>query len=123
MLAAVVVFDPDGTLPPSFAADAAFDRAMVTVDRAEQARRLARRATVVVVVSGRDVATALGFLASVVERRGARLVLFAADADRHRHVILHALRRGAIVLVERPLSVLGESVRDLMALSPPGEVA
>jgi hypothetical protein len=124
MPAVVVVFDPERTLPPSFAADATFAGAMTRVGRAATARHLARRATVVVIVTGSDVTTTLGFLASVVERRGARLVLFVADAGHRSHLIIRALRRGAIVLMDRPPSVLVECVCDLIAaLAPPRRAA
>jgi hypothetical protein len=124
MPATVVVFDPEGTLPSSFAADATSTRVVVRVESAAKAHRLARRAAIVVIVTGRDAATALGFLASVMDRRGARLVLFASNASHDRRVILHALRRGAMVLLEQPPSVLAECVRALVTVLPTaGKVA
>jgi hypothetical protein len=98
--------------------DATLARAIVRVESAAKARRLVRRAAIVVIVTGRDAERALGFLASVVERRGARLVLFTADAGHDRRVILHALRRGAVVLVEQAPPALAECVRDLLAALP-----
>jgi chemotaxis response regulator CheB len=124
MLATLVVFDPESALSTAFVADTSIPCAVTRVDRADDARRLARHAAVVVIVATEDVATTLGFLASVVQRRDARLVVFAADAVRQHHVILHALRRGAIVLIQQLPSVLVGCVRDLIeSMQPPREVA
>jgi hypothetical protein len=124
MLEAVMVFDPECALPTSFVADASIPCAVMRVDRADKARRLARHATVVVIVATEDSATTLGFLASVLQLRDASLVVFVPDAFRHHRVILHALRRGAIVLLQQPPSVLIECVGDLIAsMHPPREPA
>jgi chemotaxis response regulator CheB len=124
MLATLVVFDPECALPTVCFAEASIPYVVIRVERADEARRFARHATVVVVVATENVAAMLGFLASVMQRRDARLVVFAADATRQHQVILPALRRGAIVLIQQPPSLLVECVGDLIASTqPPREVA
>ena len=113
MPATVVVYDPDGILPSTFAYATGLGDA-VHVVRAPEAHRLAEHATVVVLVAGRDNAAGLGFLASLGELRDRLLVLAATDARRHRRLVIRAIRRGATVLIDQPPDALVACVRNLL---------
>src|SRR6476661_6557219 len=114
MPSTVVVYDPDGMLPSTFAYATGLGDA-VHVARAPEAHRLAEHATVVVLVAGRDNAAGLGFLASLGELQSRMLVLVAMDARRHRRLVIRAIRRGATVLIDQPPDALVACVRSLLA--------
>jgi hypothetical protein len=115
MPAAVVVYDPDGILPPSFASDAGLRDVIARVEQPADANRLARDAAVVVLVAGRDSSAMLGFLASSGGRRTPRLVLFASNARHHRRVVIRAVRHEAIALIGQSPAALAECIRELVA--------
>lgn len=113
MQPAVLVYDPDGMLPSTFAYDAGLGDA-VLVARAQDAHRLAEHATVVVLVAGNDNAAGLGLLASLGELRDRLLVLFATGARRHRRLVIRAIRRGATVLIDQTPDALVACVGSLV---------
>ena len=117
MPARVVLFDPDGTLPSSFASDAGLDDEIVQLDRAADVQRIGREASALVLAPGHDGSTAMGFLASSSEL-SAPLVLYAASAPRHRRVVIRAARRGATILIGQTPSVLSACLRDLLVPRP-----
>ena len=108
-----LVFDPDGILTSTFAHATGLDDA-THVSRAPEAHRLSELAAVVVLVAGNDNAPGLGFLASLGELRGRLLVLAAADARRHRRLVIRAIRRGATVLIDQPPDALVACIRNLL---------
>jgi AraC-like DNA-binding protein len=114
----VVVYDPDGLLPVSFASDAALGDGIVHLDQAADVHRIGRVATVHVLVPGRDTSAAVGFLASSREECNGDLVLFAADARRHRRLIIRAARHGATLLIGQTPSMLAACLRDLIVPHP-----
>lgn len=114
MPASVVVYDPDGMLPSTFAYATGLGDATVQVVRGPDAHRLAEHARVIVLVAGRDNAAGLGFLASLGELKERLLVLLATDARRHRRVVIRAIRRGATVLIDQPPDALAAHVRGLV---------
>jgi hypothetical protein len=104
-------------LPPSFEHEIGADVSLIRVARISEAQQLGRDAAVLVLVAGHDNAAGLGFLAATCELRDARLVLVASDARHQRRVLLRAVRRGAVLLIEQPPSALVSCLGDL--LSPP----
>jgi len=117
MTATVVVFDPDGLLPSSVEREIGADVSLIRVTRSSEAQRLGPDAAVLVLVAGHDNATGLGFLAATGDLRDAKLVLVASDARGQRRVLIRAVRRGAVLLIEQPPSALMSCLGDL--LSPP----
>lgn len=115
---AVVVYDPDGVLPSSFASDTGLGAAASIVETPSDAHRLGRDARVMVLVAGQDSSAALGLLASSGARCTTRLVLFATDARHHRRLLIRAVRHDALVLVAQPVARLRACIRDLLALPP-----
>jgi AraC-like DNA-binding protein len=114
----VVVYDPDGALPASFASDAGLGDVVVQLDRATDAQRIGREATVLVLVAGSDTSAGIGFLASSSEQDNARLVLFTPDARRHRRLVIRAARHGAVVLIGQTPSELAACLRELIIPHP-----
>jgi hypothetical protein len=114
MPTAVVVYDPDGILPSSFARDTGRAEDVAIVEMAADAHRLARDAAVMVLVAGRNRSAALGFLAMSAGPRTLQLVLFASDVRHHRRAVVRASRHRAVVLVGQTPDRLSACIRELL---------
>jgi hypothetical protein len=112
MAITMVVFDPDGMLPPSVEREIGADVVLIRLTRISEVLQLGHEAAVLVLVAGHDDAAGLGFLAATGELRGTRLVLVASDARRQRRVLIRAVRRSAVLVIEQPPSALVSCLRD-----------
>jgi hypothetical protein len=114
----VVVYDAESVLPPTFVRDEGLGHAVVLVSDLAEAHRIARPAEVLVIVGSHDQAGPIGLLTSSAESHTRTVLLYLADAQHQRRVMIHGARRGATVMIGQSPGILAACLRDLVARPP-----